>query len=209
MKKLVITGLATLALALGAFAQGSVDVGNAALVNPYIDNGALGTHYGGPYGLSVWELNATAVPADLSGINGTVGNNNGYGLLAGDGFTLAKTWAGQTMSGGGFDLGELDMPSVSPKGGTVVLALGVWNSTAATWDAAVAAAANGGMVVFANPTADYTILPPNTPTPANLTGWDALGTSIVMTPLTSTPEPSVLALAGLGAAALLVIRRRK
>ena len=53
---------------------------------------------------------------------------------------------------------------------------------------------------FQNATANPAGDPP--PTPPNLTGWDA---PII---LTVVPEPTTFALAGLGAAALLIFRRR-
>jgi len=211
MKKLALMAAAVFALALGAYGQGAVVVQNATL-NPFICNGDANTPYSGNFSMQVWELNASSIPANLAAINGTVGNNgvgnspDTYGLLATDGFTLGagKTFTGN-MSGanaGIFNFGELDMPSVSPAGGTVVLALAVWANNTGGWGSA-----NSGMAVFKNPTSDYTVSPPLPP--PNLTGWDNNGTgpNLVMTP--SIPEPSVLALAGLGAAALLIIRRRK
>lgn len=199
MKKLVLTGVAICAFALGAFAQGSINVDNNVLNNPYVDLLTLGSHYSGPATAEVWLLNAAAVPADLAGVNGSIGGGNPYAQLAADGFTMQKSIQG-TASAGVISFGEVDMPGVTPKGGSVVLALAVWDSHGASWSG------NGGMAVFVNPTADYTIAPPSTPLPANLTGWDALNSSLVMT---AVPEPSTIVLAGLGAAALLIFRRRK
>jgi hypothetical protein len=52
---------------------------------------------------------------------------------------------------------------------------------------------------FENPTANPNTTPPGTP--ADLTGWTS--------PVILVPEPSTLALAGLGMGALLLFRRRK
>ena len=40
-------------------------------------------------------------------------------------------------------------------------------------------------------------------------GWNGANQDLVMTAVTSIPEPGTLALAGLGVAALLIFRRRK
>jgi hypothetical protein len=59
----------------------------------------------------------------------------------------------------------------------------------------------GQTLPFQNPTGNPAASPPGTP--ANLTGW----TSPVL--LSPVPEPSTIALAGLGVASLLLFRRRK
>ena len=55
---------------------------------------------------------------------------------------------------------------------------------------------------FNNPTANGALQPP--PTPPFLTGWDSSVGSVQL-----VPEPSTIALAGLGVGALLLFRRRK
>jgi hypothetical protein len=57
---------------------------------------------------------------------------------------------------------------------------------------------------FLNPTANPAIQPP--PTPPFLTGWDQTVGVLLLHPV---PEPSVIALAGLGLASLLIFLRRK
>jgi len=214
MKKLVLTGIASLALALGAFAQGSINLDNSL---PGFNFGLAMTSAGAyvpagtTYGLEVWELSgATAVPA---GIDITPAGGSGiaaYAAMVGAGFKLETTLSGQTTPAlGTITIGEVDMPDVTPAGSTVVLGLAAWNTAATSW-ANMLGAANAttaaGVIAFLQPTANYKALP--TPTPLNITGWNTAGGpgDLVMT---SVPEPATFALAGLGAAALLIFRRRK
>jgi len=203
MKKLALTGIATLALAAAAFAQGLVAIDDSANANGVADVTA-GSYYSGTFGMEVWELNAaTSVP---SGINGAA-PSAAYAALATDKFSKEVTFANQTMSMGTFALGTATLPDVSPAGSSVVLALAVWNNSGATWSAGTAlAGAHGGVLAFVNPTvAPVSSGPP--PTPASLSGWTS--GDLVMTAVTSVPEPGTLALAGLGLASLLIFRRRK
>jgi hypothetical protein len=95
-------------------------------------------------------------------------------------------------------LGQLDMPTAS--GSTVTLALVMWNTSDASFNAmlgASGASTRAGVSAFTDPTFV-------SPSPAvQLPGWNQ---DLVMT---TVPEPSTFALAGLGAAALLIFRRRK
>jgi hypothetical protein len=200
MKKLALTGVATMALALGAFAQGSVNVDNQTL-SPYICVTDANTHYNGPATIQVWELNGTTIPSAFAGVDGSVAGGNGaYALLAGgSGFRLEATFT-KTIADGILVGQPINMPDVSPAGSSVVMALAINNQSSWNWTGTT----KGGLAVFVNPTSDYTASP--VPTPKDLTGWDALGQNFVMQPV---PEPSTFALAGLGAAALLIFRRRK
>lgn len=96
-------------------------------------------------------------------------------------------------------LGELDMPLVAPYGATVVIALAMWDNAATSFDRQVLPGTTG-VLAFVNPTADYTAVP--TPVPPGLSGW----TSDLV--IAAIPEPSTFALAAVGAAAWLLVRRR-
>jgi hypothetical protein len=78
-----------------------------------------------------------------------------------------------------------------------------WDGGFATYEQAFAAASGllGKTPLFNNNTGDPGATPPGTPAP--LAGWTA--------PLLveAVPEPSMIALAGLGVASLLIFRRRK
>jgi hypothetical protein len=205
MKKTGSTGIATLALALGAFAQGIIDLDNSQNANGVADLYA-GNYYSGTYGMEVWELSgATTVPA---GINLPPGSGRGivaYFAMEADGFKKEATFADQTMLAGTFTLGQVTLPDVTPAGSTIVLALAVWNNSAPSWEAGTTRGNfQTGVLAFLNPTANPATVPPSMP-PA-LTGWTGgLGDLV----LTASPEPDALALAGLGVATVLVLRRRR
>lgn len=200
MKKLLITGFATCAFTLGALAQGLIDVGNST-EGQYVCLNTAGNHYSGDYSLEVWMLNASAVPAGLTGVNGSIagGQPDSAALLA-DGFKMEKSYTG-TMAGGLFSQGSLNMVDVTPHGSTVVLGLAFWNTTAS-----YVPGGPRGVAVFANSVGDPSPLSGPPGLPAEPTGWTALGSDLIMT---AVPEPSTFVLAGLGAAALLIFRRRK
>jgi hypothetical protein len=209
MKRLVLAGIAT--LALGAFAQGVINLDNS--TTPYgvtVDASYVngGTYYSGTFGMEVWELSgATSLPAGIN-LPATMGS----GVLAYDDMVAAGskkegTYAGQTMIGGAFSLGNLTMADVTPPGSQVLLGLAIWNTSAASWASMLSsstAATRAGVLAFLNPTSFPGIgFPP--PIGANINaGWTAAGVDLVMTAI---PEPCTFALAGLGVALLFIFRR--
>jgi hypothetical protein len=193
MKKIVVSTLASLAFAVGAFAQGSVTVDNTTAAG-YVDlngNNGAGTAYSGTGSLQVWYLNGTTVPT-LSGNNLTA-----YNSLAGDGFTLAQTYHSVAYASGGFSLGELDIAGIN-SGANTTFAIACWNNATS----AFASAANGGVIDFVNSTANYTASPK--PAAPYLTGFTGN-----LNMATLAPEPTTIAFAALGVGSLLVARRRK
>jgi hypothetical protein len=110
----------------------------------------------------------------------------------------------QTITSGNagvFSLGAVTLSSVTSGASSAVLALVGWNGLQTTYAAAVAAGDKLGVYAFVNPVGNPLSTPPGTP--AALSGFTG---NLV---LTSVPEPTTLALAGLGGAALLAFRRKK
>lgn len=162
MKKVVLTSLVTLGIALGALGQGAVVIDNNA-ANGYLDNSVLGAHYDGSFGFELWYKNGSAADSSINSLNGTVGAAlNAYALLTANGFTLATHVTGKTAVGGVVSgIGEVDIPGIdrAANSGNAVLGLVFWTGTGN----ALGSAGNGGVLTFVNPTSDYTVLPPNTP----------------------------------------------
>ena len=201
MKKTMLIAVVTIGLAVGALAQGTIALGNA-FTQPLaaVDTDTPGNPYTGTFGIEVWGLNAAAVPP---GINLDPSPGSGvaaYSALQADGFVLQATFAGWPMISGRFSGRSVILPTIP--GPEAVLALAVWNTSAPSWAAMLGDAGSdtrAGVIAFLNPVSDNTA-PPQSPAP--LTGWTA---DLVMTTI---PEPSVLTLAALGGALLLLVRRR-
>jgi len=201
MKKLLLTGAALVGFSCGVFAQGWF-VLDSSSANYGLAVNTAGNYYSGTYGLELYESNGAGA-AQITAINAASSGAAAYALLSG--WSLEATIANQTAANGIISVGSAKMADVSPKGATVAVALAVWNNNAGSWGAAGGvggAATRAGVYAWMQGTGDYTSSPPGTSTPfAGLGDKD-----LVMTPI---PEPSTFALAGLGAAALLIFRRRK
>lgn len=119
---------------------------------------------------------------------------------------LSQLGATTTVFGGsGFIVGGTRTTGALTAPGTDALfQVRAWNGAYTSYEAALAGVPGtqaGKTAMFQNPTANPAASPP--PAPAPLSGWTA---PLVVTPI---PEPSTIALAGLGLASLLIIRRRK
>jgi hypothetical protein len=203
---LAAAALAAIGSAPGAHAQGSIELDNTPLTIPGgISLYGPNNYYPGVFGLEVWELNGSIVPAGINSVAPYVA----YANVQSAGFRRVATFADQiTWGPGSFRLGEVDMPNVTPAGANVVLALGAWDSAAPTLSDALTGWFNGkvavGFIAFVNPTANYTAFP--TPAPPPLSGWTS---DLIMVYPQIVPEPSAFALAGVGAAVWLLLRRHR
>lgn len=104
-------------------------------------------------------------------------------------------------AGGRFNGGLLTLPTPTA-GANIDAVVAAWKGSAATLDAAIQAGADMG---WSAKMANVATGNPNT-TPAGLPG--TLNGPFQGIQLVAVPEPTTLALAGLGAAALLIFRRR-
>jgi PEP-CTERM motif len=216
VKKFIITTVAVSALSLSALAQGSLNVNATVANDPGITLQGVNatsttlatTYFSGTMSLQVWFLAGTTVPANIDALNG-INGTAAAALLGPDGFTEVSTttFGGSTVgsvngtiSGGSFAFGgNIGLGSAVPTATQGVLAL---------VGTAVGGANAGwiGVIDFVNSTGgNPTTVPAGTP--ATLTGWGALNQNLVLT--SPVPEPSTMALAGLGGVAALLFRRRK
>jgi hypothetical protein len=184
-------------------AQGVINMDNEA--SPYglaVNAPGSANWYSGAFGMEVWELNGTTVPAGVNLDPAPGSGVRGYEAMAAAGFAKEAAYVSQATAGpGGFELGELILNHVSPPGATVVLALATWNTGASSWSAMLATATpatRAGILAFVQPTSTPDGGAP--PVPPVL----AMDQDLVMTAI---PEPCVAALAGLGGAVLLLARR--
>ena len=201
MKTLILSAAAALSLSLDALAQSNFALDDTPIPSGLVVN-APGNWYSGTFGMEVWELNGTSIPAGIN-LGAAPGSGVlGYNAMVAAGFVKEATYANEatTPGPGYFELGLLDLPNVVPAGATVVVALAAWNTSAPNWGAMLAnanPATRAGIVAFVQPTT--CIYCGNPPTPAGL----AMPQDLVLSPI---PEPSGLALAGLGGALLLFLR---
>jgi hypothetical protein len=200
MKKQIIILTALLSAAGITLGQGTIN-----LYSAYDDTytggvtvDSAGNYYTGTYGLQVWALNSTTLPA---GINLSPAPGSGvaaYNTMVADGFTLQASFTGQSMSEGFVNFGAVTLPTIP--GPEAVLALVAWNTSATNWAAMLSSAnasTRAGVIAFVNPVTPLFL---NPGVPASLTGWTE---DLVMTAI---PEPSSLALLGLGVGTALAFR---
>ena len=176
----------------------ATDVNNA--TTWFTGNASYQVWYAAPGTVSQAQLNA------INAYNNTEGSVIAFGLLSADGFTeVASGDGGSSFLGPGSYVANTDAS------GTVVLP-GVPPNTSAylaivITDTTIGDGMTGweGVLAFANNTGgNPDTYPPQIP--AFLTGWDNLDVNLVLSPI---PEPSTLALAGLGGLSLLLFRRQR
>src|ERR1051326_8372920 len=184
MKKLLLT-LACVMTVAYANAQGTVNFANSSanLVQFAAGGGVTVGQY--TVGLLYWATDPGAV-----NLNGSIA-----------GLNMVKTSA-NFITPGRFIGGTATTPNTTAGGASAWFAVVAWQTSFGSYDAARTGGGNYGYsTVFTNPTGDPNKQPvPDTP--AALSGF--LGINNVQ----SVPEPTTIALGVLGAAALL-LRRRK
>jgi len=238
MKKLILTAALSVA-SLAAFGQGTIDLGNilknnfvapvfqpnpASPATQQVGQPSTTIYSGGfPAGTTVYGGAAVNTGYDLVllySLNNSVTSVSQMSVATITPFRSAAT-ASASPSGGIVTLTSIPIPGTT--GGTpIAFAIGAFQVDAAV----AAAAAQGGATpssIYAAALADFaagngqmgfgTIVPnvqlggsdtaaaPHAE-PSTLGGWTSFS-------LVVTPEPSTIALAGLGAASLLLFRRRK
>jgi len=204
MKKLL--GIVAIsALAVGAFAQGTITFANNAseLVDQWTspaNNTLIAVPVGqgevqflaAPAGtaFTAWSPSYTTLGAFLTANPGW----NPYGITGIVG--LAGRFVGTTQT----------VSPLTPAGGNIEYITLGWTGTYTSYDAAYAAnAMMGSSALFTSATGNPTSTPTGTPAVLNATYG---GMNTAATALQPIPEPTSFALAGLGLAALLVFRRR-
>jgi hypothetical protein len=158
-----------------------------------------GNYYNGTYGLEIWAKTG-AIGDNINSFNGQFGGaNSAYPNLALDGYVLGGTFANKNMSVPGVIVAVGTAYCLNVPEGIGAVAVVAWNSSAPSFSAAVAGGAKAGVYTLIN----EFYVPPGPPTTLG-DGWGS--TDLVMT---TVPEPCAFALAGLGAAVLLIMSRRK
>jgi hypothetical protein len=219
MKKLILSVSFVAGAALVTHAQGTININN------YANTGAFnGQSFNGVSGNPVYSSTVTSggliFTLDPAAQAGTVGYSAANsqmlgadvnfalygGATAGTATTLLESLTGSAITGDNGNWGQLsdiagNVYSVpgSAASSTVYLDLEVWEGNATSYAAAVAAGAyTGNTGVFANASGG------GLSAPVSLTGMPdlQLATSTVI------PEPSTLAMAGVGLASMLFLRRK-
>jgi len=222
MKKLALIIASVAGASLSVFAQGQVgfDNNNA---NGYVvtsTNADTSSTVSGSY------AQASSFTVELWALSGPANTTNGlagidaYGYLnpadlVSDGFSEVTNPGNVTGASGVFSA-ALNAIVPGTTSGNTVLAVVAWTGNYSSFSAADVTGDYLGILAFVNPVG------PASPTPYSgdiSTGWNALSNSpqsaanggnedLILSPL-SVPEPTTLALGGLGGAALLAFRRRK
>jgi len=195
MKKILLTAMGVACLTVSGYSQGLVQFANfSGTAGGKVYSGSTNTLATGSTTLELFYGPAGDTLAELLALN--TGKIFTYNIsttpsISGE-FFYGTVTTGQPAGGGSADATL-----------NVELAIAGWTGGAANYQAAVAAGGPIGITAaFGNPTGGGGS-PPSTA--ATLVDWTGANSLVI----TSSPEPTTLALGGLGAAALLMFRRRK
>lgn len=203
MKKILVTILVTGALSVASYGQGTISFANNAsslvrIQTSPTDSTLINMPAGGGYVQLLWAPIGTV---DLGAFTAVTGS----GVSGGNNSTLNGI-ADYHGAPGRFNGGTVTVPGITPGGG-VALVVRAWTGSAASYDEAVnegGAVQVGYSSIFTlTATGNPVIVPPGTP-PSLFSAPGFTGVTLAY-----VPEPTSMALAGLGAAALLIFRRRK
>lgn len=201
--KRILTVVALSAFATSVFAQGTINFKNQTstaikqwtsstdqtLVNVPINSGFVQLF---------WANTGAAYTPWAPSMGGMTGF-----LAANPGWTLDSNYKPFSPVPGLFNGGVLTLNTATP-GGSIDAVLVGWNGSATSFDLALAA---GGFVGVSGKFTTATGNPNALPVPGSpVSIQSVIPAGMTLAPV---PEPSTLALAGLGAAALLIFRRRK
>jgi hypothetical protein len=196
----ILAVAAMAAYATSAFAQGTVVFSNGTgLVKQWTaaDNSAL---MNVPKGGGSVQLYWAPVGSAYTGWTGLQSPSAWY--ASNPLWKLGPVVGFTTPAAGKFTGGTLELSPLTPAGSGIDYVIIGWTGTHASLDAALTANAMIGVSdKVGSSTGNPTTTPPGTATP--------LADTFKGMTLQPVPEPSTFALAGLGAAALLIFRRRK
>jgi hypothetical protein len=223
MKKTIIALAAMVGLAATGYSQGYVEFDDANinsgvvtyLPGPSTLSSAANYNYSTTFTAQLWYIASASAPTAASEGANSFGYLTSSAFMA-DGYTLANTQSGST---GAFNNGASVQLNTVTGGNNALLAVVAWTGAFTSLTNAIANNADVGIITFSNPTAS-SATSPSTP---ELTGWDALtqtaasaayassktaagASDLILSPV---PEPTTLALIGLGGASLVAYRRRK
>jgi hypothetical protein len=217
MKKIILTVAAIAGGALSGFSQGQVDFENAN-ANGYVVTSLFGDtsstvtssyQLASSFSVQLWSL-AVSSTAGLTGLDA-------YGYLQGadlasDGFTQDSNIGTVAGTDGGF--GPVTAQVNGVVSANAALAVVAWTGNFSSLAAAMAGGGQYGILVFEQ------AIGPAQPSPFTqdiAAGWNTLANSPGSAAnggnddliLTAVPEPTTMALAGLGGLSLFFLRRKK
>jgi len=201
--------MAVCALTASAFAQGTVvfqnSTGTVKQWTSLTDATLVAATKGNAMVDLITAVKGTPLP-NVIGTLGTLGFAVQYPTLQGF-LTANPGWTSQAIgpvgaANGLFNNGTVSLTGIANGGNADYLVIG-WTGTAATWDAAV----SGNAWVGTSGIATTSTGDPSTTPPGVAVSLKGTFTGMTLAPQI-VPEPSMFALLGLGAAAMLIFRRR-